>query len=218
MSRALPPIPWAHSTSDFGSIWQWETSAFLVTVNGDQKSVYYQIADRMVDAKNPKPFADGQASSFEQAERAIRETIGKAYPASMGFQQYAGNLATTFMLGNGQRVDLGLYVGRRVTAKVASREGQTEEYTGVASVKHYDFVLTEGEEAIKITPSYILEIKTHGGNPIQPPVAASSPTSGRTFQGKVSPGCTGIAGFIPGTVEHYKGACPIHEDTRNAFI
>lgn len=207
----LPPIPWSHSVSDFGSVWQWDTPAFLVTVNGDMRSFYWTIADKSANAfADPCPFADGQAANFEQAERSIRETIGKAYPVSMGYQHYAGSLATTFMIGTGETVDLGVYIGRRVSVLVASREGPDEVYRGTAKVEHYDFVLVNGDEALHITPSYIMSIDPDGPSGVAA-VRKPAPAATRTVQGSLTPGCTGIPGFLPNTIEHTGKPCPIHE-------
>ena len=217
MTATILPIPWAHSVSDFGSVWKWDTTAFEITVNGNERSVYYQIADKSANPGQPaRPFADGTAATFEAAERLIRETIGKAYPPELGFLKFAGPYATTFQLGNGQRVDLGPFEGQRVKVTVAARDAEDQVYRGVAKVKHYDLILTDGDNAVRISPSFIVDITIDGARPgMQRPAAgqATVGAGGRTTQGRVEPGCNGRSGFMPGTVEHSGKPCPVHEES-----
>lgn len=160
----LPPIPWAHSSADFGSVWMWDAEAFTVTVNGDGKSFYWVIADKSAPGADTspdtarKPFADGRSATFEQTERSVREIIGKAYPEEMGYKVYAGPLSTTFMLGSGMERDLEEFTGRRTRVTVAVGDGKTETYRGIAKVSHYDLVLTCPREAVRITPARIVDI------------------------------------------------------------
>jgi hypothetical protein len=214
VSKTLTPIPWAYSMSDFGSIWKWDTPAFIVTVNGDMKSFYWTIADKTSDpSASPRPFSDGQASTFEQAEKSIRETIGKAYPPALGYQHFAGHLATTFMIGTGEQIDLGVHVGRMVSVRVASPDSANGEevYRGKAKVEHYEFIVVDNNEAIRIPPSYILEVVPEGPVGVTPVQRNVSPVVGRTVQGAITPGCTGQPGFLPNTVEHNGPMCPVHE-------
>jgi len=213
MPNVLAPIPWTHETSEFGSVWQWDNPTFLVTVNGDMKSFYWTIADKSANPGSlPHPFADGTAGSFEQAERSIREVVGKAYPPSAGFRHFAGTLATTFTIGTGETVDLGVYEGRRVKVVVASREGEDETYRGCARVEHYELVLTSGDEALHIAPTFIMAIEAEGfGGPSLRPTNTAGAGS-RTCQGQREPGCTGVPGFLAGTIDHHGALCPIHEE------
>lgn len=209
---SLPAIPWTHQAGDFGSVWIWESDSFLVTVNGDMKSFYWTLADKNEEPdKPPKPFADGQAKTFEQAEQSIRETIGKAYPPSLGYQVYAGYLANTFTISTGEKKDFTEYLGRTVAVVVASREGPDVTYRGKAHVEHYDFVLVNGKEAIHISPSYIISITIEGKAAPATVKKVVTLTSGRITQGRATAGCTGKTGFLPGTVEHYGAPCPVHE-------
>lgn len=206
----LPPIPWVHAAEEFGSLWIWETPLFVVTVNGNQRSCYFTIADKsgIEPGAQPRILSDGQAASFEQAERMIRATVGKAYHPSLGYQHYAGPLATTFRLADAQDKDLGPYAGHEVEVIVLNRDGTESTYTGNASIQHYELVLVSGSVSVRITPSFIRSIRflRSGGSHTGP-----RPLN-RTVRGQVSPGCTGVAGFIAGTVEHRALSCPIHED------
>lgn len=209
MGISLPAIPWSHESSEFGSVWVWETNHFIVTVNGDQRSCYYQISDKSANpGGSPKPLADGQAATFEQAERLIRGTIGKAYDPRLGYQTFAGPLATTFQLGNHEQVDLGIYSGQQVEVTVMNADGSEETYEGTAQIQHYDFLLESGPITMRITPTYITSIKfTNAGRPV-----VVAPRANRTIKGKVEGGCTGRPGFLSGTVEHTGLICPVHEE------
>ena len=206
----LPAIPWVHEAADFGSVWIWETPHFIVTVNGDTRSFYYTIGDKTSPAADghPRMLTDGQASTFEQAERGIRGTIGKSYPPNIGYAYYAGSLATTFTIATGQNIDLGVYAGQTITVTTLNPDGTRTDYTGTASIQHYDLILTMGTSAIRISPSYIAAIKPMGK--IVPTTAQGKVN--RTMKGRVVPGCTGTPGFMGGTVDHTGRICPIHEE------
>jgi hypothetical protein len=207
---SLPPIPWSHQISEFGALWKWDTKHFVVTVNGDVRSCYFQIADKVSNpAGEPRPFQDGRAATFEQAELLIREVIGKAYKPALGYSQYAGALATTFRLANGQDVDLGPYTGHTTVATILSPDGSTTDYAGVARIEHYELVLA-GEQTYRISPSHITALRISGRTANAP--VASKAKANRTVAGTVTLGCTGKAGFLPNTIEHTGRICPIHEE------
>lgn len=211
-SSVLPPIPWDHVSGEMGSSWTWETPHFLVRVTGDARSCYYAIMDKVAaqPGENPRVIADGQTSTFEQAENMVRGTIGKSYKPSLGYAVYAGPLATTFTISSGQPVDLGVYAGQRVAVTVLNRDGAQTTFEGVASVVHYDFVLTIGNRAVKISPPFIVTVERAGAprDRQSPP----GPRVSRTVTGDMVPGCTGRPGFLAGTVEHEGRLCPVHEN------
>jgi hypothetical protein len=202
-------IPWAHEASEFGSVWRWDTPHFVVTVNGDARSCYFQIADKVADPYGPpKPLTDGQSRTFEEAEKLIRGAIGKAYPPALGYGLYAGPWGTTFTIGTGEQVDLGVYANREVTVTVMNPDGTDTDYTGTGRVEHYHFILTLGAQSLRISPSYIGRIRLAGSlSPL-----TITPTGNRTVRGTIEPGCTGRPGFISGTVEHTGLTCSIHEE------
>jgi hypothetical protein len=187
-------------------VWRWETQNFVVIVNGNERSCYYIISSKSKTGET-KPFADGTTSTFEQAELLIRETIGKAYKPILGYQHFAGPLATTFTIGNGDKVDLGEYSGHEVEVTVMNPDGTLSTYVGIASIRHYDFVITSQSLDTLISPTYIKTIEFAGRvNPVAVPSRLDL-----IMAGQVELGCTGNEGFIPGTVEHYGIACPVHE-------
>lgn len=210
-SHTLAPIPWTYDTSDIGTVWRWENDTFVATVTSDERSFYWTLSDKSADPSgDPRLFAESQANSFESAERGIRETVGKAYSPLLGFRRFAGALATTFMLGTGETVDLGIYTGRKIRVTVAQRDASDEVVRGIASVEHYELLLTDGDDVLRILPSFIVDITPEG---VKTPVVSATPKSSRTVQGRFEPGCTGRPGFLANTVEHDGAPCPLHEET-----
>ena len=203
----LPAIPWAHSSSDFGSVWVWETKNFIVTVNGGGQSCYYVITNKSQKENEIRPFADGRAATFREAEELIRETIGKAYNPSLGYQEYAGYFATTFRISNGERLDLGEYLNKEVEVQVINSVGKTDSYFGVVSVKNYELWLTKDNQVVKIPPAYIQKVMIP--ERIASKTLPSMPY--RSFTGTITKECNGIMGKLEGTIEHYEGKCLVHE-------
>lgn len=211
LTTRLPAIPWSHEGSEFGSVWVWETPHFIVTVNGDNRSFYYQVADKMArPGADPRPLADGQAASFEHAEQLIRETIGKSYPPSLDYRRYAGALATTFTIADGTSIDLGPYTGRDVHVIAVGADGTDLTFTGRAHIENYDLVIDTPISAVRISPTYLRSITTTQGRNLAPAEKPQQGTS-RTTRGTVEPACTGRYGYLPGTVEHSGLPCPVHE-------
>jgi len=203
MHAPLAGIPWDHTASDLGSVWEWSTPHFTVTVTGDSRSFYVRISDQT--GPKPRIIFDSNAATFDQAELLVRETIGKSYDLRYGYSSYSGPLATTFTLANGQRVDLSNYEGELVRVSVLSRDGTLSVYQGAANVRHYHLVVADAAREISILPSHIKSIE-----------ALSSLTVARQgttqiVEGTVERGCTGRPGFLPGTLEHDGTShCPVH--------
>lgn len=152
----LPPIPWAHSTTGLGSVWQWTTPHFKATVTGDTRSCYWNLVD-LTDGRE-RVFADGRSATFAQAERQVRETVGKAYDPRLGYQPFAGPLATTFTISTGEKIDLGPYHNRPVEVVAITSDGGTAHFVGTGQVSHYDFVVTGQTQSARISPTYIVNI------------------------------------------------------------
>lgn len=202
----LRAIPWAHESGELGAVWIWNTPHFEVIVNGNVRSCYYRISDK--SEGKLKPFADGQAGTFEQAEMLIRETIGKSYPTDLGYSAYAGHLATTFTTATGKKVDFAEYVGRAVDIVVLQPDGTRHDYSGVLHVNHYHIELQTGKIYLKIIPSYIEKITPKVDSEIR---QKDTKMYGRTYKGRIVPGCNGKPGISEGSIEHTGLKCPIHE-------
>jgi len=205
MFVALPTIPWTHSRTEFGSVWQWKTPHFEITVTGDNLSCYWKIVD--LSEGRERVFGDGRTTTFEQSERQVRETIGKGYDPKFGYQVFAGSLATTFMISTGDMVDLGPFNGQPVEVTAITREGGVGVFTGIGMVQNYDFTVVRDGKAVLIRPTYIVSVTS-------PRATMMAPKSGnRNISGSVIPGCTGRPGFLSGTVDHTELTCPIHEES-----
>lgn len=207
VNLGLPGIPWSHSATGMGSAWRWETPHFIVTITGDHHSCYWVLTDKTSGSE--RILADGRAANFQDGEKQVRESIGKSYPPSFGYAKYAGPLASTFMISTGESIDFTPYLGEWVNVEAYGEGGQTVTLQGLASVKHYDFVVTDKGQAYHITPAYIVSVSTRKRSSLND--APATKLNSRTVPGTVTPGCTGRAGFMPNTVEHPFGFCPIHE-------
>lgn len=206
---SVAAIPWRQSSVTLGgSVWVWDTPHFTVTVTGNERSCYYRIDDKSANPSGePETLDDGIRSSFNEAEDAVRETIGKSYPSSLGYSQYTGPYATTFTLFTGETVDFGPLSGRLLTVAVVQEDSTTVDYTGKVYPFHYSIVVEADGTTYKISPNHISEIRTPTGKP----VSIAKPLDNRTVVGTVGRGCTGHPGFEAGTVEHTGRSCPIHE-------
>lgn len=202
----LRAIPWSHEAGEIGAVWQWETPHFQVIVNGNVRSCYYRISDKSTGSL--KPFADGQAGTFEDTEMLIRETIGKAYPPHLGYQPFAGYLAATFQVATGGKKDFSQYIGKAVTITVLQPDGSRHNYEGILQVSHYNIEIHTDKIHLKVLPSYIEKIETQVERKT---VDRSGRIMGRLYKGKLIPGCNGIPGFKEDTVDHHGIPCPMHE-------
>lgn len=210
MLGGMLPIPWYHSLADFGSVWQWKTSHFVVTVTSDSqgRSFYWRLND--ISSGSERFIVDGQASSFGQAEAGVREAVGKTYSPKLGFVKYAGSYATTFVLATGAKKDLGVYDGFNVIVEVADRDGDVRTVKGVARLSHYNLLVIHKDTTYRIAPSYVLSIRADGEvSPKDDPTSEENVS--RVVQGVVIAGCTGRPGFLANTVDHVGRKCPIHE-------
>lgn len=210
MTTSLPPIPWHHDLSDLQAVWLWETEAFIVKVLGDVHSCYYTVTDKLADPAKPELIADGQTASFHQAEMRVRELIGKAYNPNLGFRKYAGNLATTFTISTGNRIDFGPYEGQMVTVEVFTGNSSTRALTGELRIENFLVSLIKGETHVNIRPTHVKTI-TLLNNARQEKLTRYERISGRTYRANWEEGCTGEDGFLMNTVEHRYAVCPIHE-------
>lgn len=210
MAASLPPIPWEHELTDLQTAWLWETDAFVVRVLGDIHSCYYTVTDKLANPNNPELIADGQTASFHQAECRIRELIGKAYKPELGYRKYAGNLATTFTISNGDRIDFGPYEGHMVTVEVYTGNSSTRALTGELRIENFYVSLIKGETHVNIRPTHVKSI-TLLNRARQEKVNRYERISGRTYRANWEAGCTGEDGFLVNTVEHRYAVCPVHE-------
>lgn len=215
------PIPWVTDINKILSLWVWETPHFRVQVTTDELQNHYTWEITDLSQGRKQALYDGFSMGFKDAEKAIRETIGKSYPVSLGYRKYAGDLATTFVIFTKERIDFGPMEATRVLMKVRSlnpANGIIGErmIAGVLRIVNYTLeVIPEHGSGVTVPPSHILSIKQeYGGMATEKKQDnIGNLASIRTYRGTVSNGCTGKPGMLPGTVEHSTRAawCPIHD-------
>ena len=210
-SRGVLPIPWEFTTTEFYQIWEWNTQHFRARVSVEGNTFVWEIGDWITSVdEEPRFLAEGRAGSFSAAEVEVREVIGKSYPVKLGYRDYAGTFATTFVVATGERVDLGAFDGQRSVVQVRMPTGVTQTFVGTTQVVHYELFLTpETGSAVKILPAHIVSIRGEGGDTGSARAAYTG--VGRIYRGVKGPRCTGKPGFLPETIDHTGDPCPVHE-------
>lgn len=212
-------IPWRLSDNTNIPIWVWETDHFRAVIQTNSHRTTYTWDIKDYTSGRPQVLNDGFTGSFSDSEDFVRETIGKSYKKSLGYDKYAGYHATSFRIFSQDKIDFGPLISTKVTltVRVAGEDGKVKDkrYIGRLSVENYNIKISpEHGNAVKIPPSRIVSIKREFGADIKP--VEKKETLGktlRTYDGEPKPGCTGKRGFMPNTVEHSFSApkCPIHE-------
>lgn len=209
----LRAIPWGFLDHALVKMWVWRTDHFDARVMADVNSFSWEILDliRAVDGEG-KFLAEGRAGDFAEAERAIRETIGKSYPTKYGYSGYAGALATTFTIATGESMDFAAFNGIRSIVTVKMPNGQEQSFVGETRVVHYELHLTAlTGQTVKIQPAHILRVVPEGGGRARATAASTYTGMGRMYRGTVVPGCSGKPGFMPDTIDHTGEKCSVHE-------
>jgi hypothetical protein len=216
----MEAIPWRLGEDPNISLWLWEAEHFKAKIQTDsyRQSFSWEVFD--LSQGYDSSLADGFQHSFRSAEEAVREVIGKSYPASLGYMKYAGHFATTFKIFTGERIDFGPMEATSVvlTVRVADKKtGDIKErqISGMIHVIHYTIEISpEHGQTMRIPPSRIVAIKKEFGGYAKPKEDDSLAKGLRIYKGKVTMGCTGKPGMLPDTVEHNTRAahCPIHEN------
>lgn len=211
-------IPWRLDTSSSFSLWVWETEHFRCTVQTDQHRVTFSWDITDHSQGKPSHLADGLCGSLRDAEDKIRGTIGKSYPPTLGYQQYAGRFATTFTIFTGEEIDFGPLRATKVILQVRVVENgsiRIKRYIGRLDIDHYNIrIVPEHGNATVIPPSRITSVQREFGGPVKPVEREDVLANAlRIYPGTVKPGCTGKPGFISNTVEHPSKVrrCPVHE-------
>lgn len=160
----------------------------------------------ILKSKGGKFLKEGGGKNFSDAEKQIREFVGKSYHEALGYKKWAGDLAHTFTTANGERFNFDPYVGYFCQVKVVSRDGGEETFSGVLGVENYHLLVENDSKIFKILPGGVTDVvSSHVKN-----VLVENTT--RVYLGSKVRGCTGKTGFRLGTVEHTGMKCPIHEE------
>ena len=225
----VEPIPWNFTDSPGILLWTWITDHFVCRISGAEvandddpdgrriiRSYQWDVSDLMRTQQGlPRLLIDGTATTYEQAEAAVREHIGKCYDPRLGYRRFAGQLAFTFTLSTGERIDVTEYLGTKCSVTVLMPDGAQRTVSGDLAVEHYKWRLTSPEATLELIPEHVLRISNRS-EVAERATALTHLDSysgiGRIYREEPRPGCTGRPGFMVGTVDH-AGAprCPIHE-------
>jgi len=209
---ALTPVPWRYHESAGLRVWNWETRHFYANITSDDGGPFvWEVHDG--SGRAPRLLASGEAPTFTNGENAVREVVGKSYRPALGYLEYAGSLAMTFALSNGQRIDLSPFLGHMCAVTVLLEDRTTRVVSGQFSIYHYDVLVEQPNGTVlKIQPSSIVTIQRESeDNSAATQADARWLGVGRVYRGHVGDGCTGLAGFLSDTVDHSGPLCPVHE-------
>lgn len=204
-------IPWRFQEASGTRLWRWVTNHFVATIIGENNSAQWDVSDLMnsVDG-TPILLTEGRTPTFADAEQQVREIVGKSYPPSLGYRQWAGKYATTFTLADGTNVDLAQFHGCDIVVVVGLGQGNTTQIIGQAFVEHYELrVAMDNGETVTVLPHRIRSIIQATGAYDQTKTMHTG--IARMYQGQIEHGCTGTTGFLDNTVEHSGPRCPVHE-------
>lgn len=222
----IDPIPWAYTDSPGVLLWSWVTDHFSARISGTEvdsdggrrvvRSYAWSVSDLMRTHQGlPRLLVEGISPSFDEAERHVREHVGKLYDSRLGYRRFAGPLAFTFVLSSGETIDVSPLIGQRCSVTVLMPDRSERTVSGDFDVHHYVWRLRTAEDVLEIIPEHVLRI-THRSEAADRAAAITHLDSysgfGRIYREEPRPGCTGRPGFSVGTVDH-AGAprCPLHE-------
>jgi hypothetical protein len=213
-------IPWDFSESTLISVWLWNTEHFEARIfaegKNDRKAYSWKIVDKTQGLEIP--FDSNMVASFAEAQTEIIEVIGKSYDPRLGYQAYAGELATTFAIADGTRFDFGPIRGASVVVKYVDKEGEERVAVGSIQIDHYDIlVVQDATTALRLPPNKIRDINEEFSSISylqQKREDQKYRPQGRkgVMRAEYKRGCTGHPGIEPGTVVHTSGDpyCPVH--------
>ncbi len=222
-------VPWTFTDAPGLLQWTWVTEHFVARINGSEvadaeglggrrivRAYHWELSDLMrTNQGMPRLLVDGSSSTFEDAEAAVREHVGKCYDARLGYRRFSGTLAFTYTLATGERIDVSPFVGTPCSVTVLQPDGTSQTVTGDFEVHHYRWRLRTTDGMLEIVPEHATRVTNRSIAAEKAAAIAYSSTYtgiGRMYREEPRPGCTGRAGFTVGTVDH-AGAppCPIHE-------
>lgn len=223
------PVPWAFTDTPGVLLWTWLTPHFVARITGTEvandldpdgrriiRSYQWDLGDLIRPNQGlPRPLVSGTSASFEDAERMIREHVGKCYDHRLGYRPFAGPLAFTFVLSTGESIDVREFIGTRCSVTVLMPDRSERTVIGDLDVNHYKLRLTSREQILDIVPEHVIRITNRSEAAERATAITHSDLYsgiGRIYREDPRPGCTGRAGFMMGTVDHAGAArCPLHE-------
>jgi hypothetical protein len=226
----LEPIPWEFTDEPGVLQWTWLTDHFVAKIVGTAVSALVDATDRRVvraysweladlirrQQGMPRVLIEGTSESYEDAERSLREHVGKSYDRTLGYARYAGALAFTFTLSTGEERDVSDLVGTTTVVTILQPDRSEKSISGEFAVDHYRWRLTTPTHEYVVVPEHVVRV-TNRSDAAEAASQITRPHSyvgiGRIYREEPRRGCTGRPGFEVGTVDH-AGAprCPLHEE------
>lgn len=210
------PIPWIFTDSPIMKKWSWKTAHFdarILSMAGDS-SLVWEVVD--VSGGAPSILDTSETLTFVQAQNDILEIIGKSYPPILGYWAYARELATTFLVKNGEPFDFGPYEGREVIVEYFNKHKphQPVIVMGILHVTNYNITLRPAnKDSIVIPPSFIISVRKEGERSAYGEIKEKKTPRSRILHEEWRVGCTGAPGYAPNTLIHNQSDpyCPIHD-------
>ncbi len=225
----VEPMPWTFTDSPGVLVWTWLTPHFVARITGSEvvneddhdgrrmiTSYQWDLFDLVRTQQGlPRPLVNGESAEFEDAERSIREHVGKCYDPRLGYRKFTGPLAYTFTLSTGEVVDVSEFIGTRCAVTVLMPDRTERTVTGDFEVTHYKWRMAAPDGIMEIVPEHVMRISNRSEAAERATVIIRGDLYsgiGRMYREDPRSGCTGRAGFMVGTVDH-AGAhrCPLHE-------
>ena len=209
------PIPWIFKDSALFKSWSWTTEHFdaRILMTAGASSPTWRIVDK--SGSDKVELGMGEEQGFPTAQDAVLELIGKAYPVKCGYGAYAGDLATTFIIKNGKKVNFAPYIGSNVILNAYNKNNPKRPVVliGVLSVSHFNIELkTDRNNVLVVPPAFIIDLQKEF-EPSQMIEFKAKNSAQRLFREEWRKGCTGSPGYLAKTVIHNPNDdfCPIHD-------
>lgn len=116
-----------------------------------------------IDGGQRSSFDEGAGVSFNDSVDQAIEIVAKSWPRSYGYSQYAGDLAYTFKIGEGSKINFQPLIGKETVLVVKGNDGLPMNLIGSIDVKHYEITVTQTSQTVVIPPSRIMDIRSGYG-------------------------------------------------------
>lgn len=162
MAVKRKPVPWIYTENAVFKNWVWNTPNFTVKVIGEgdplQGGAVFTWSINEKTERGSFVFESSTSRTFREAELEIVEIIAKSWDKKLGYSEYAGELATTFSIHGGKRIDFEPFVGEKVELTFINGD-KTDSRIGQFAIRNYKALLQlENNKVIEIPPAIIKEI------------------------------------------------------------
>lgn len=157
------PVPWKYSENAIFKNWLWETPHFIVKIIGEgditEGGAVFTWSISEKTERGTFIFESSTNRSFREAESEIVEIIAKSWKPQLGYGEYAGDLATTFTISGGKRLNFNEFSGEQVSI-VFKNNGTEETRTGQLAIRHYKILVKlDNDKVIEIPPALIKSVE-----------------------------------------------------------